>query len=170
MQYVEMIARERRRGQWWPRRRTRVAANRALQFQGTDEFVYHCTAGETLLTVMANGDVVPCRRMPIPVGNVYTGALLDLYRESPLLLRLREPEQVAEGCQGCDHHTSCRGGLRCLSYATYGDPWQADPGCAKAEPVFRHKSNDSRTRSSGFVPLTISAHNSECTAESTGSV
>lgn len=45
----------------------RISMNRALQFQEIDDFAYGCTAGDMLLTVMENGDLVPCRRMPIVV-------------------------------------------------------------------------------------------------------
>lgn len=49
---------------------TTMSMYRALQFQITNDFAYGCTAGDTLLTVMENGDLVPCRRMPIIVGNL----------------------------------------------------------------------------------------------------
>ena len=44
--------------------------NRALQFLEGDGRPYRCTAGESLLILMPSGDLYPCRRMPIPLGNV----------------------------------------------------------------------------------------------------
>ncbi len=90
---------------------------------------YHCTAGDSLLTVMPNGDLYPCRRMPVRVGNVFETTLADLYYKSPWLQRLREPAHSGSDCKGCCFNRLCRGGLKCLSYAVYGDPFRADPGC-----------------------------------------
>jgi radical SAM protein with 4Fe4S-binding SPASM domain len=137
-EYVGVLAtaakRERRR--WF--HRTEVACHRALQFLGGGD-PYRCAAGRTLLTVGANGDVVPCRRMPIRVGNVLETPLADLYREGPLLQQLRDPDRVARGCERCPHERQCRGGLRCLAYAVTGDPFHADPGCwlARTQPESR---------------------------------
>ena len=87
------------------------------------------TAGDSLLTVQPNGDLYPCRRMPIRVGNVMDTPLADLYYESELLCELRDKNRISEGCEGCSHAHTCRGGLKCLSYAMTGDPFKADPGC-----------------------------------------
>ncbi len=113
--------------------RTRVAARRALQFLGTGGKPYSCQAGSTLLTVMSNGDLVPCRRMPIVMGNLLQQRLIDLYQSHPVLHSLREPGTVIAGCEKCQHSTYCRGGLRCLSYSLHGDPFKADPGCWLAD-------------------------------------
>jgi radical SAM protein with 4Fe4S-binding SPASM domain len=109
-------------------RRTQVPMHRALQFLEGGR-PYHCTAGDTLITVQPNGDVYPCRRMPIRVGNLLKTPLAELYRGNPLLGALRDPNRVSVGCEGCPHVALCRGGLRCLAFAVTGDPFQADPGC-----------------------------------------
>ncbi len=49
---------------------TQVTMSRALQFCKQEKFHIKCTAGTKLLTVMENGDLVPCRRIPIVLGNV----------------------------------------------------------------------------------------------------
>ena len=67
--------------------------------------------------------------MPIPVGNVLERPLGGIYRESPLLVALRDRERSADGCGGCFYARLCGGGLRCLSYALTGDPFGKDPGC-----------------------------------------
>ncbi len=108
--------------------RTEVAMHRALQFLGGGP-VYSCSAGDSLITVQPNGDLLPCRRMPIRVGNVLEVPLHMLYAESPLLARLRNKNQKISGCEDCAYSSVCRGGLKCLSYAVAGDPFAADPGC-----------------------------------------
>lgn len=110
-------------------RRTEVAMHRALQFLVSKNRPYHCTAGDTLLTVMPNGDLFPCRRMPVRVGNLFETPLSELYDHAPLLKRLRHQEEFDDQCQGCRFVKTCRGGLKCLSYAMTGDPFAGDPGC-----------------------------------------
>ncbi|MHB8876134.1 MAG: radical SAM protein [Myxococcaceae bacterium] len=109
--------------------RTEVSMRRALQFLVGGGRPYHCTAGDTLLTVLPNGDLVPCRRMPIVLGNLTRTPLRQLYEEHPLLQALRDRTKVSAGCEKCSLAPSCRGGLRCLSFAQTGDPFRADPGC-----------------------------------------
>jgi radical SAM protein with 4Fe4S-binding SPASM domain len=109
--------------------RTEVSMRRALQFLVGGGAPYRCAAGDTLVTVQPNGDLVPCRRMPIRVGNLMETPLVELYQESDLFRALRDRDQVSDGCHGCFHAGTCRGGLKCLSYATTGDPFRIDPGC-----------------------------------------
>ncbi len=109
--------------------KTRVKMHRALQFQYSDTTAYRCVAGETFLTIMPNGDLYPCRRMPVKVGNVLETPLATLYYGSPFLRNLRNNHQISQGCQECNKNKECRGGLKCLSYAVYGDAHVKDPNC-----------------------------------------
>lgn len=109
--------------------KTRIAMHRALQFMVAGGTPYRCTAGDTLLTILANGDLVPCRRMPIVVGNVMESNLADLYFKADLFRQLRDESRISSECTHCRHAWTCRGGLRCLAYAVHGDPFRADPGC-----------------------------------------
>ncbi|MGL4667380.1 MAG: radical SAM protein [Saezia sp.] len=117
-------------GRGWGRK-TEVALVRALQFQAGGGVPYRCVAGGELLTVMPNGDVFPCRRLPICVGNVLKTSLLALY-EDDVLRRLRDFE-APDACQRCLYKNVCRGGLRCLAYAVNGDMFSRDPGCTALE-------------------------------------
>lgn len=108
--------------------RTEISMRRALQFLVGGGKPYRCTAGDTLLTLMASGDLVPCRRMPIVVGNVRDTPLADLYQH-PTLEALRDRSRVAAGCESCAVARECGGGLRCLANAVTGSPFRADPGC-----------------------------------------
>ena len=76
-EYLEIMQKERMRLQN-KKSKTTVAMYRALQFQKTNDFPYKCTAGKSLLTVMENGDLVPCRRMPIVVGNLLKDNMLNV--------------------------------------------------------------------------------------------
>lgn len=48
-----------------PFNRTVVHLNRALQFSEGGNCFYSCSAGITLLTVLADGTLLPCRRLPL---------------------------------------------------------------------------------------------------------
>ena len=136
-EFFEIMARARAEAarSWFGR--TEVAMRRALQFLVAGGRPYRCAAGDSLVTVMPNGDLYPCRRMPIRVGNLLETPLKDLYYQSELFRALRRRDLVGEGCAGCFYRNLCAGGLRCLSYALTGDPFQADPGCWRRQPEAR---------------------------------
>ena len=108
--------------------------NRALQFQSGQVQPYHCTAGDTLITVMPNGDLFPCRRLPIRAGNLLETPLAALYH-CDLFRALRDRTRVCQGCESCLYAHLCGGGLHCLAYAVTGSIFHADPGCwLRSEP------------------------------------
>lgn len=108
--------------------KTNIAMYRALQFQMTNEYPYQCTAGISLLTVMENGDLVPCRRMPIIIGNVLNSNMYDMYINNKILKKLRQ-ETIPDDCQKCEYSELCKGGLKCLTYAIYKNLNHKDIGC-----------------------------------------
>ena len=110
--------------------KTNIAMYRALQFQMTNDYPYTCTAGKSLLTVMENGDLVPCRRMPIVIGNLLKDNMYKLYKNSKILKELQK-DTTPDECQKCEHSKKCSGGLKCLTYAIYKDLNHKDVGCNK---------------------------------------
>lgn len=108
---------------------TDIAMHRSLQFLVSGTVPYACNAGRNLLTLLPDGSLVPCRRMPVILGNVLHTPISRIYHTSPFLCRLRDPDLVPGGCGDCAHLKGCRGGARCLSFAAYRDPFRADPGC-----------------------------------------
>jgi radical SAM protein with 4Fe4S-binding SPASM domain len=76
-----------------------------------------------------NGDVCPSGFLPIPVGNVRTTPLHELYRQAPLFQALRDPERLKGKCGACEFRALC-GGSRARAYAVTGDPLAAEPCCA----------------------------------------
>ena len=127
-EYLEIMNKERNKLKKIKNNNTMISMYRALQFQMTNDFAYGCTAGDTLLTVMENGDLVPCRRMPIIVGNLFDRSMYDLYTNSDVLKELRE-KKIPDECINCEHSEVCHGGLKCLTYAMYNDLNHKDYGC-----------------------------------------
>jgi radical SAM protein with 4Fe4S-binding SPASM domain len=114
--------------------KTLVKMHRALNFIILEEhnekniFTYRCSAGRSLITIMPNGDVLPCRRMPVIAGNLKQKSLIEIYSGSILFNNLRE-NRYPEECNNCESKKTCSGGLRCLSYTYFGNPFKADPQC-----------------------------------------
>lgn len=127
-EYLEIMNKERNKLKKVKKSNTTISMYRALQFQMTNDFAYGCTAGDTLLTVMENGDLVPCRRMPITIGNLFDRNMYDLYIKSDVLKDLRE-KKIPDECINCEHSEVCHGGLKCLTYAMYKDLNHKDYGC-----------------------------------------
>lgn len=108
--------------------KTNVSMTRALQFLKTNNVAYSCSAGKNLLTVMENGDLVPCRRMPIVVGNLFKDNMYELYKNNKVLIKLRK-DDIPHDCKKCEYSNRCKGGLKCLTYAIYEDLDHKDIGC-----------------------------------------
>lgn len=108
--------------------KTQVAIERALQFIYSDGPIYSCSAGDSLITVDENGQVMPCRRMPVVCGSIFDSSLEDIYYNSEVFLKLRE-KNIPEECKNCNYSAECRGGAKCQSYAKYKDFNRADPSC-----------------------------------------
>lgn len=107
---------------------TDVHLNRAMQFLEGGNCYYRCAAGTTLLTLLADGTLLPCRRLSIPIGNCRTEDMLTLYRNSPLIAELRN-ERIPDDCIACPKAHLCRGGAKCLSYAVTGRLYEKDINC-----------------------------------------
>ena len=127
-EYLDIMNQERNKLIRKGNNQTTISMYRALQFQMTNDFAYGCTAGDTLLTVMENGDLVPCRRMPIILGNLLNEKMIFLYENSSILKKLRN-EIIPDDCKECEHSEMCHGGLKCLTYALYKNLNHKDIGC-----------------------------------------
>lgn len=125
-EFFQLMQREQKR---YGLKRSPVKLHRSLQFTVTGDLPYRCSAGDTLITILSNGDVCPCRRMPLVVGNIFQEPLASLYGNSELFIGLRDRERMSKGCERCFYARTCAGGSRCIAYAVYGDPFRADPGC-----------------------------------------
>lgn len=86
--------------------------------------------GKGIVFVAHDGEVYPAGFLPLAVGSVKDGRLVDIYRESPLLRDIRTG-QFHGRCGQCAHHDLC-GGSRARAYVNGGDPLGEDPACMYA--------------------------------------
>ena len=86
-----------------------------------------CVIGRDGLCVMPDGNVFPCRRFPISIGNLLSDSLRQIWEESEILEKLRRKENLKGKCGECDIK-DCRG-CRSLALALTGDYLGEDPHC-----------------------------------------
>lgn len=89
-----------------------------------------CSAGNNALTIMHDGTIYPCRRLPIPIGNAVSDSFFKVWYTSEVLWNLRNPGNIKGKCSGCDFIPVCRG-CRAMAYALTGDYLAEDPQCWK---------------------------------------
>lgn len=87
-----------------------------------------CSSGNNALTIMPDGTVYPCRRLPIPIGNVLRDGFFKIWYGSDVLWRLRNPEELNAKCRECKLMIQCRG-CRAMAYFSSGDFMGEDPQC-----------------------------------------
>ena len=87
-----------------------------------------CSAGYDSFSILPNGDVVPCRRFPVKVGNVLEKSLIDIWYTSDFLWKLRNKGNIS-ACKNCEFFKKCFGGARCVAYGYFQNPFAPDPQC-----------------------------------------
>ena len=86
-----------------------------------------CVVGADGLCVMPEGNVFPCRRLPVSIGNLRDDSLKEIWEKSELLKALEVKKNLKGKCKFCDIE-NCRG-CRSLSFALTGDYLAEDPHC-----------------------------------------
>ncbi len=87
-----------------------------------------CSAGQFLLDLLTNGDVLACRRLPVAVDNIANNKLLDIWLFNPLLKKIRKRTSISE-CNDCDLILQCGGGCRGMAFVINNDMFTKDPQC-----------------------------------------
>jgi radical SAM protein with 4Fe4S-binding SPASM domain len=95
-----------------------------------------CVVGVDGVCVMPEGNVFPCRRFPVSIGNLLNDSLKKIWEESELLEKLRRKENLKGRCGSCGMN-DCRG-CRSLALALTGDCLEEDPHCWH-DSSFRHR-------------------------------
>jgi PqqA peptide cyclase len=88
--------------------------------------------GRQQLTVVPNGDVLPCptaHALPLPRASVRRHSLAWIWERSPLFSRFRGTDWMPEPCRSCDRREIDFGGCRCQAFQLTGDAARTDPVC-----------------------------------------
>ncbi len=84
-----------------------------------------CAAGVSGLTLLSDGTLMPCRRLPVAIGNVKTDSMREVWTTSPVLDLLRERSRYTGRCGRCRRWAECRG-CRAIAYACSASAGKAD--------------------------------------------
>jgi len=92
-----------------------------------------CAAGVSGLTILPDGTIVPCRRLPLPLGNVRRDSLREIWANSKILEQLRDRGSYEGKCGVCRRWAQCRG-CRAIAYSrslalAEGNFLAEDPQC-----------------------------------------
>lgn len=79
-------------------------------------FLGGCAAGISGITFLADGTITPCRRLPVPIGNIRTDSLREVWALSEVLDALRDQANYRGKCGTCKRWSICRG-CRAIAYA-----------------------------------------------------
>ncbi|HDI02226.1 MAG TPA: radical SAM protein [Ignisphaera sp.] len=100
------------------------------------EFIGGCGAGRIYAALQPEGTITPCVFMPIPLGNIRNTRFYSIWRNHPLLKKLRNKDLLKGFCGRCPYRFVC-GGCRARAYAYLRDPLAPDPGCIYNTNVWR---------------------------------
>lgn len=84
--------------------------------------------GKGFVFVSHTGEVFPSGFLPVSAGSVRELPLANVYRDSPLLRRLRDASNLKGRCGACEFREIC-GGSRARAYAMTGDLFAEEPCC-----------------------------------------
>ncbi len=89
-----------------------------------------CSVGLDGLCILPDATVLPCRRLPIPIGNLKNDSLLKIWHRSDLLWEIADKRNLKGKCNSCEFINQCSG-CRAMAYACTGDYLAEDPQCFK---------------------------------------
>ncbi|ACB40816.1 TIGR04053 family radical SAM/SPASM domain-containing protein [Pyrobaculum neutrophilum] len=95
--------------------------------RGVDPTVVPTRDGFGIIFVAYDGTVYPSGFLPYPLGNVRRRSLVEIYRDHPLLQKMRRGE-FGGRCGVCKYKDIC-GGSRARAFAYFKDPLAEDPAC-----------------------------------------
>ena len=89
-----------------------------------------CAAGmpNGYLTILPNGDVIPCMLLQVRLGNVREESITRIWDESQILSALRDRNLLEGECGECIYKDVCAG-CRGRAYEETGNMLATDPGC-----------------------------------------
>ena len=88
--------------------------------------------GRRQLTVVPNGDTLPCptaHTLPLPRASVREHSLAWIWEHSPLFQSFRGTDWMPDPCRSCDRRDLDFGGCRCQAFLLTGNAARTDPVC-----------------------------------------
>jgi radical SAM protein len=92
--------------------------------------------GKGIVFISHTGDVQPSGFLNLVGGNIRSESLANIYRKSPVFVRVRDFAQIKGKCGACEFRSIC-GGSRARAFALTGDPMRSDPFCTYQPAAWR---------------------------------
>lgn len=90
-----------------------------------------CNCMKKEISVRADGTVVPCSLLNLPIGHVKTNDLTELFNDHPEMKRLRARNRIPltrfPECRDCEYNSVCTGGCAALSLNLLGTDEHPNP-------------------------------------------
>ena len=86
-----------------------------------------CPVAHQTITILEDGTILPCRRLPIPLGNIKEDSFFKVWYTNEVLENIRNRKNI-DKCGSCAYLDEC-GGARCIAYALTGNYMAKDPQC-----------------------------------------
>jgi heme b synthase len=98
-----------------------------------------CIAGQLIVLVDVDGNVLPCSYFPKSAGNLREQSFQEIWEESELFRELRDFKKYKGKCGSCEYITVC-GGCRARAYSVYGDYLGEEPFCSHMPSTYSKNS------------------------------
>lgn len=87
-----------------------------------------CLAGTGVCFVSHKGEVFPCGYLPVNAGHVKKQPFKEIWKDSPVFMKLREPDLLGGKCGECEYKKVCEG-CRARAFYETGDYMAEEPYC-----------------------------------------
>jgi AdoMet-dependent heme synthase len=87
-----------------------------------------CLAGTGVCFVSHKGEVFPCGYLPVTAGHVKKQPFKEIWKDSPVFMKLREPDLLGGKCGECEYKKVCEG-CRARAFYETGDYMAEEPYC-----------------------------------------
>ncbi len=103
---------------------------------GMDALTRGCLAGLGFCFVSNRGIVKPCGYLDVECGDIRKNSFEDIWTNSEVFVRLRDPSQYKGKCGICEYFRVC-GGCRARAYTMKGDYMEEEPLCTYTPKRYR---------------------------------
>lgn len=93
-----------------------------------NKIIAGCMAGNLVVAIDADLNVLPCARLRIPLGNLKNSTLENILKNSKVVKQLKNRELLKGKCKKCLYKFIC-GGCRAMPYSLNKDYLAEDPSC-----------------------------------------
>lgn len=87
-----------------------------------------CLAGTGVCFVSHKGEVFPCGYLPVEAGHVKKQKFVDIWKNSPVFEKLRNPDLLEGKCGDCEYKKVCEG-CRARAFYDTGNYLAEEPYC-----------------------------------------